>query len=109
MSLMVQDTQIELTDKIPATMDLLISRNLPSVIYLPYVAQIREYAYYGCSSVNKVIMPYNPSLTIIKNYAFANCGTLTIKCLFTRDMWNNITKEQYWADGSTITIVCSDD
>ena len=109
MSIKVQNIQVETTDSVKASISMLADRTLSGVVYVPYVDNIKEYTYFGCKNVNIFILPFNPSLSKIKSWAFANCGDITIKCLFPRARWNNITKENYWAQNSNVTVVCSDD
>lgn len=109
MSVKVQNIQVETTDSVKASISMLADRTLSGVVYLPFVDKIREYTYYGCSNVDTFVLPLCPSLSTIKEYSFANCGDITIKCLFPRARWNNITKETNWAQNSNVTVVCSDD
>ena len=109
MSVKVQNIQIETTDSVKASISMLADRTLSGVVYAPYVDKIRAYTYYGCKNVDMFVLPFNSSLSRIEALAFANCGDITIKCLFPRALWNNISKATNWADGSNVTVVCSDD
>ena len=83
-------------------------RGLTNITIPDSVTIIGNQTFYYCSSLTNITIPN--SVTSIGWYAFGNCSGLTnIDFKGTKNEWNNISKDSYWKDGSSIkTITCTD-
>ena len=72
------------------------------------VTSIGDFAFSGCSSLTSITIP--EGVASIGNYSFNLCSSLsTLTYLGTMEEWNAISKDNAWAQGSSISsIVCSD-
>lgn len=74
-------------------------------VSLPYYMNdtIPNSCFGSCTSLGSIYIP--STVTKIEQYAFAGCGTLTIRYGGSQTQWNSVTKENGWNYVTTVNMV----